>query len=145
MAWLKRDETTEAPWYADGLRFACQQCGRCCGGAPGYVWVNEADIEALARHLGLESDEFQRIHVQRLWQGMSLSEKPNYDCVMLDGAGRCTAYPVRPAQCRTWPFWPGNLRSRAAWDDAGRRCAGIGKGPRYSYEQIEALRMEMAI
>ena len=29
-----------------GLRFECTQCGDCCTGAPGYVWVNKAEISA---------------------------------------------------------------------------------------------------
>ncbi|MFM7740581.1 MAG: YkgJ family cysteine cluster protein, partial [Planctomycetota bacterium] len=27
------------PWYKDGLRFQCSQCGDCCTGGAGYVWV----------------------------------------------------------------------------------------------------------
>ena len=26
-------------WYADGLRFTCTQCGNCCTGQPGFVWI----------------------------------------------------------------------------------------------------------
>ena len=37
-----------------------------------------------------------------------------YDCVFLKedperGRKTCSIYPVRPLQCRTWPFWPENL------------------------------------
>ncbi|MCH7752933.1 MAG: YkgJ family cysteine cluster protein, partial [Planctomycetes bacterium] len=39
------------PWYQDGLRFKCTGCGNCCTGSPGYVWVNQAEINALAAHL----------------------------------------------------------------------------------------------
>ena len=35
------------PWYADGLRFECTQCGDCCSGEPGYVWVDEDEIESM--------------------------------------------------------------------------------------------------
>ncbi|MFM1805538.1 MAG: hypothetical protein RL136_2417, partial [Planctomycetota bacterium] len=28
----------QAPWYAEGLRFECTQCGNCCSGGPGAVW-----------------------------------------------------------------------------------------------------------
>ena len=80
---------------------------------------------------------------RRLWRGLTLKEKPNYDCVMLDGGARCLVYEVRPVQCRTWPFWPGNLASPQAWQAAARRCPGMDAGPRYVFEQIEALRMEM--
>ena len=35
-------------WYKDGLQFTCSQCGDCCTGAPGFVWVNGDEIRALA-------------------------------------------------------------------------------------------------
>jgi len=143
---MSRDRPRPTPsdrWYADGLRFACQGCGRCCGGAPGYVWVTKDDLAAIADHLGMTVKAFRRTYVRRLWRGLSLKEKANYDCVLLDASGRCVAYDVRPLQCRTWPFWPTNLVSRRAWQSAARRCPGIGQGPLYALEQIEALRAEM--
>jgi len=27
-------------------------------------------------------------------------------CVFLDSRSKCTIYPVRPLQCRQFPFWP---------------------------------------
>src|SRR5262249_50004249 len=53
----------------------------------------------------------------------------------------CTIYGFRPLQCRTWPFWEGNLMSREAWGRAAERCHGMNSGSRvFSREQIEALR-----
>jgi hypothetical protein len=138
-------QAAERPWYAQGLRFGCTACGRCCGGAPGYVWVSDAEISDIAARLGVPEADFRRQYVRRLWRGRSLREKSNYDCVLLDGAGRCTVYDVRPIQCRTWPFWPSNLRSPEVWRDACRRCPGMGQGPLYVFEQIESLRMEMEL
>src|SRR2546428_221024 len=40
------------PWYQDGLRFRCTRCGNCCTGAPGFVWVNDEEIAAIADYLG---------------------------------------------------------------------------------------------
>jgi hypothetical protein len=131
------------PWYAEGLCFECQFCGRCCGGGPGYVWLEESELREIARFLGLPAEDFRHLYVRRLWRGMSLREKENYDCVLLDGNGRCTAYAVRPLQCRVWPFWPSNLGSREVWDEAGLRCPGIGRGAAIDYEQIEAERRKM--
>ena len=42
------------PWYADGLRFECSQCGDCCTGEPGYVWVDEAEITAMAVEMEMD-------------------------------------------------------------------------------------------
>jgi len=145
MGWPTLPKSEKPPWYAEGLRFACQACGQCCGGAPGYVWVDEEEIVEISATLGLGAEGFRDLYVRRLWRGLSLREKPNYDCVLLDGHGRCIAYERRPLQCRTWPFWPSNLRSPEAWEEAGRRCPGLGTGPLYALEQIEALRMEMCV
>ncbi len=131
------------PWYADGLRFACRACGRCCGGGPGYVWVGKDEAARIAEYLGMAYKAFRRTYLRRAWRGLTFKEKPNYDCIMLDGGGRCTVYPVRPLQCRIWPFWPTNLAGPKTWEAAGRRCPGIGHGPRYALEQIEALRLDM--
>ncbi|MBL7139401.1 MAG: YkgJ family cysteine cluster protein [Planctomycetes bacterium] len=136
----KRDDGQ--PWYADGLCFACQGCGRCCGRSPGYVWMTKEEMADIARHVGMPVKEFRRTYVRRLWRGLTFKEKPNYDCVMLDG-GRCLVYEVRPLQCRVWPFWPSNLTLPQAWRAASRGCPGMDAGPRYAFEQIEALRMEM--
>ena len=107
--------------------------------------MDDDEVEAIARHLGLERKEFRRRYARRLWRGLSLKEKANFDCILLDGESRCAIYPVRPTQCRVWPFWPSNLRSRDAWESVARRCPGIGQGPLWSLEQIEAKRMEMKI
>jgi len=131
------------PWYPEGLRFECRACGGCCGGAPGYVWLNEGELAAIAGHVGLPAPEFRRTYVRSLLRGLSLREKSNYDCILLDGQGRCIAYELRPLQCRVWPFWPSNLRSPEAWQEAARRCPGIGRGPLIPFEEIEAIRMEM--
>ena len=75
---------TEA-WYAQGLQFSCTQCGKCCGGAPGYVWISEDEIADLAQHLGLDDAAFRRRYVRKVYRrGLSLVEKPNFDCVFWD-------------------------------------------------------------
>ena len=42
-------------WYAAGLRFECVQCGHCCSGDPGYVWVNRETIGRIAAFLGVRA------------------------------------------------------------------------------------------
>ena len=52
----------------------------------------------------------------------------------------CSIYSVRPLQCRTWPFWTGNLSSRAAWESASKRCPGMNQGELFDQVRIEKLR-----
>ncbi len=135
------DAVVEGPWYRDGLAFACTRCGACCTGTPGYVWVNVAEIDRLAGHLGLDRDAFGRRYLRRVEGQLSLIEKPNYDCIFWDTTTGCTVYEARPTQCRTWPFWPENVATPADWEGVRRVCPGSGQGPLYSVGQIqEALR-----
>lgn len=53
--------------------------------------------------------------------------------------GKCTIYEVRPLQCRTYPFWHQNLINQKIWDKEKDHCPGIGKGRRYTKEEIESI------
>ncbi len=135
------------PWYKDGLKFTCTQCGDCCTGAPGYVWVNEEEIAALAEVVTAgDVDKFEKLYVRKVGMRRSLVEFPNGDCVFFDGEKRgCTVYTARPRQCKTWPFWDSNLKTPADWKATCESCPGSGKGKLYSIEQIEEQRKVMKI
>lgn len=134
-------------WYRDGLRFQCTQCGNCCTGAPGYVWVNKQEIQQLATQMGMASQaEFEDQYVRRIGIRKSLREFPNGDCVFFDTESRgCSVYQVRPRQCRSWPFWDSNLRDPAAWEDTCRICPGSGRGKLYALETIENQRQMIRV
>jgi uncharacterized protein len=126
------------PWYRRGLKFACTGCGGCCTGAPGYVWVEDAEIEALAIAVGVDLKEFQQRFVRTVRSRKSLVEYDNGDCVFFDGKTRkCRVYDARPQQCRTWPFWQSNLVSPAAWEATCDRCPGCNRGPRATLGAIQ--------
>jgi Fe-S-cluster containining protein len=127
------------PWFKDGLRFKCTQCGDCCTGAPGYVWVNQEEIVALALEVKLPVDEFERRYVRKVGIRKSLREYDNGDCVFFDTEARkCTVYGARPRQCRTWPFWDSNIKTEKAWKQTCEICPGSGKGQIVSVEEILA-------
>lgn len=128
------------PWYKDGLRFQCTQCGDCCTGAPGFVWVNQEEIDAIAAKINLDVEEFEKKYVRRIGMRRSLVEYPNGDCVFFDTEKRnCTVYEARPRQCKTWPWWNSNITSEEAWEETKQACPGCGKGPKlYSVEHIQA-------
>lgn len=128
------------PWYQDGLRFTCTQCGNCCSGFEGYVWVNDEEIARIAEHLQKTVEEVKRIHTRPVGRRVSLREVgSNHDCTFFDPEKRgCTIYPARPRQCRNWPFWSSNLESPEAWSEVQRTCPGAGQGNFFSLEEIEA-------
>lgn len=137
---------SELPWYRDGLRFTCTQCGDCCTGAPGFVWVTKEEIAALAAAVGLDCEAFEEQYVRRVGARKSLKEFPNGDCVLFDSqTRRCTAYAARPRQCRTWPFWESNLRTPADWQRTCQACPGSGQGRLYTLEEIEAQRQVIRV
>ncbi len=138
----------KTPWYAGGLAFECVQCGRCCEGPEeGYVWVTTDEIVAIADYLRVPEDQVRKKYVRRVAAGQySLVERrDNRDCVFLraaeGGRRRCAIYPVRPVQCRTWPFWPTNLVNADMWAQAGLRCKGINCGELIPFDDIEARRL----
>jgi uncharacterized protein len=129
----------KVPWYNDGLKFECTQCGDCCTGAPGYVWVTNEEIAALAGELKLPVEEFEQRFVRKVGIRKSLIEYGNGDCVFFDGQSRkCTVYEARPKQCRTWPFWESNIRTPAAWQHTCQVCPGSGRGNLYTVEEVVA-------
>jgi uncharacterized protein len=130
-------------WYSEGLQFECLQCGRCCAGPEqGYIWLSRPEIRLIAEHLKMSVKELKKQFLRRVGFRMTIVEDPHTrDCVFLrqtkEGRG-CAIYRVRPAQCRSWPFWPNNLASSETWNYTGTKCPGINKGPIHSPEEIQA-------
>ena len=126
------------PWFKDGLRFRCTRCGNCCTGAPGFVWVDDGELAAIAEFRGESVEEVTGRYTRLAKSGRTLREKDNGDCVFYDRKAGCTIYPVRPRQCRTWPFWESNVASPEAWQRTCEVCPGSGKGDLISAEEILA-------
>jgi Fe-S-cluster containining protein len=137
-------------WYADGLRFSCTQCGNCCSGPPGTVWVTAEEGQRIARRLGVDQGTFYERYARPVGKRWSLRERPfgdGLDCILLDrdrvpGRAVCSVYEDRPRQCRSWPFWPENLRSLRHWERARDRtpCPGMDQGRLYGVEEIRVMR-----
>jgi Fe-S-cluster containining protein len=130
----------DTPFFAWGLRFTCRRCSKCCRHEPGYVFLSENDIDVFSRGMRVEKDIFVRKYCREVKINgrcrLSLTEKPNFDCVFWEEGG-CAAYPWRPLQCRSYPFWHPNLVSRQAWETLRESCPGVGVGDLHSREEIE--------
>jgi uncharacterized protein len=61
-------------------------------------------VALIAEFLGLTEQDFlhryTRLRTNR--QGLSLLEKANHECIMLDG-NSCRIHPVKPSQCAGFP------------------------------------------
>ncbi len=136
---------TENSFYKDGLRFSCTRCSLCCRFDSGYVFLSDTDLRRLSRFLGLSEDEVKEHYCRKvdttLVPRLSLKEQPNFDCIFWRN-GECTVYEGRPLQCRTYPFWPPTLSSRANWDAERRYCPGINVGGLHTAEKIDSLLAE---
>ena len=90
---------------------ACAACGgACCTGESGYIWAKQSEIEQMAEFLELSVEDFGKMYLRKVKHRYSLTEKKigegDFACVFFDPQQkRCTIYPVRPRQCRTFPFW----------------------------------------
>ena len=133
------------PWYNAGLHFECVECGDCCSGpGEGYIWVTRPEIELIADFLKVSIGQLRQQYLKRVGLRTTIIEQSvTKDCIFLrklDERKKCVIYPVRPGQCRTWPFWSENLASPNAWDNTAQKCPGINRGKLYSYEQIQEIK-----
>jgi uncharacterized protein len=86
-----------------GIHYVCQRCTACCKW-PGDVRIDEGEIAAISAFLGLAEADFisgyTRLRSNR--NGLSLIEKENHECVMLEDGG-CRIHEVKPSQCAGFP------------------------------------------
>ncbi len=151
-------------FYKSGLRFECTGCGNCCSDPHGYVQTTIEEAQKIAAYLSLSETEFLKTYTNFSGEEnpiflnsfekdspeiLSQSSEPDDlrnnseqlkvgDCIFLKD-NQCSIYPVRPLQCRTFPFWPENLKSPYRWKITAKSCPGIDEGRVYVSEEIEAL------
>lgn len=96
----------------------------------------------MAQYLNLSVADFGKKYLRKVGGRYSLLEDAkNFDCVFLKEK-KCTIYPVRPTQCRTYPWWPCQLKSEKEWVEAADFCEGINHpdAETIPFEKIEEQR-----
>lgn len=132
-------------WFKDGINFECTGCGDCCRspeGEDGFVYLNGDEIEAISKYLKLDKKTFLKEYTEKRSTGIVVRD-PQLDCIFMKD-NRCEIYEVRPAQCRTWPFWEIALVKRNWESKVLTVCPGIGKGRHYSLEEIKKISEELS-
>lgn len=83
--------------------YVCQRCTACCRW-PGDVRLEDAELPVIAAYLEITEEDFiaryTRLRSNR--QGLSLVEKANHECIMLEG-NCCRIHEVKPGQCAGFP------------------------------------------
>lgn len=121
------------------LRFHCTGCGACCtGGADHCVEVSPGERDAIRGFLNLTARWFRRRYLETDGEGL-IGIRLNADgrCPFLADDNRCRVYPVRPRQCRTYPWWPELVERQHEWEQEAKRCEGMNRGPLVPIAVIE--------
>ena len=117
------DEITGGEFY-----FNCTACGDCCRGG-GNVYFSDEELQNLKEYLNLDAEKWKllvkklinfrknRLHVHS-------SSKA---CIFIGSENRCRIYPVRPLQCRSYPYWPSVFESKAELLSHMKKCPGFNE------------------
>lgn len=145
---FKKDTLIMAFYHSKPIRFKCTECSRCCyGGKYAYVRASSQEIEKIISFMNINADTFKADYLIKLVDNgygirmkitviaQALNKKG--PCMLLSAKGKCSVYPVRPMQCRTYPFWSEILISEAKWNSEIERCEGIQQGEIIETEYIE--------
>jgi Fe-S-cluster containining protein len=98
--------------------------------------VTEDEVRAIAEFRVEPLEQVTGLYTRREGHLRSLKERADGDCVFYDRQAGCTVYPVRPRQCRTWPFWESNVASPADWATTAAECPGCNQGELIPTEEI---------
>jgi Fe-S-cluster containining protein len=132
-SWMLQDENETLP-------FSCTGCGKCCQ-TVGSVFMSPTEYTEAADYLKISptafiqqyashtlpvseqaaSTETAKVAAAEPWiclkDKQAVTEDAAPACIFLDRTTNfCQIYPVRPVQCRTYPFWPTVTASVAAWN-----------------------------
>ena len=131
-------ESPPERFYSRGLHFECTGCGECCKLGGGFVYPSLEDVGFAAKHLELSVNSFTEKYMD-LHKGEYVLKNDGDNCIFY-GKNGCTIYEGRPTQCRTYPFWNANLKSKYRWKIIEEECEGVGQGKLFTSDEIEAIR-----
>ncbi len=106
--------------------FSCRRCGKCCEGRGGII-VSPRDLTRLSVFLGMSGHEvLARCTEPMRGQPVIRCGSDGY-CMFFRAGEGCSIHPARPAVCRAWPFFRGNLVDHVSFSMARQDCPGISR------------------
>ena len=91
------------------------------------MYLTEDDLKRAAAFFKMAPGKFEARYVYRTAKRMRFRIPTSGTCPFLEDAG-CSIHPVKPSQCRIFPFWPELVESAREWRAAARYCPGMSKG-----------------
>lgn len=103
-SWLKRHNFVERRFklIAEEVEESmdCKVCANCCRLAT--TQITDRDVDRLARHLGMKTDEFLRTYTIQTEEEGRILKRDDNGCTFLNGT-LCSVYDARPDTCRLFP------------------------------------------
>jgi Fe-S-cluster containining protein len=119
--------------------FRCTACGICCQGR-GSVYFSRPEMAQVARFLKYGRARWKALKEKLIQseQAGLLIHSAGQSCLFLVNK-KCAIYPVRPLQCKSYPFWPSNFQSKASLGELREECPGSlkGSGAFFSLQQVQ--------
>jgi Fe-S-cluster containining protein len=119
--------------------FQCRMCGRCCEGRGGIV-ASPEDIARLSAFLHLAPEEVVSLYGETAGGKVKIRSGDTGCCIFFAGEGGCTVHEAKPAVCRAWPYFRGNIIDSGSLDLAKAFCPGIS--PRIGHDDFARMGRE---
>lgn len=104
--------------------FNCRMCGHCCEGSGGIV-VSPTDLTRLAAYLGHAPETVVELYCYHVGDKLKIRSGDDGYCVFFKQGQGCGVHEGKPAICRAWPFFRGNIEDPASLAMAKEFCPGI--------------------
>ncbi len=116
-----------AALFDGGSRFfSCRRCGKCCEGRGGIV-VSPRDLTRLSVFFGIPGQDVLTRFTELMRGQPVIRCGSDGNCIFFREGEGCVIHPARPAVCRAWPFFRGNLVDHVSFAMAREDCPGISK------------------
>lgn len=109
---------------AETSLFDCRMCGHCCEGKGGIV-VSPADLTRLAACLRVSPATAARDYCENSGGKLKIRTGDDGYCLFFRSGRGCLVHDGKPAICRAWPFFRGNLEDPLSLEMAKEFCPGI--------------------